>query len=462
MRATRRAFLGGAVATAGLPLIGPAIAATAPKVIEPKPVSHQLAPDGYPKTAVWAYDGASPGPEIRLGQGARLERRLVNGLDQPTTIHWHGIRVPNGMDGVPDLTQTAVAPGESFDYAFDVPDAGTYWYHAHWASPEQVGRGLHGPLIIEEAESAPDIDADLVLALDDWLLNEAAQIEPNFAIPMQMSHGGRIGNFVTTNARHDFTQDVQQHQRLRLRLINMANARIFPLALQGLDGWVVAYDGMPLAQPEKVTSELVMGPAQRIDLLVDVTAAEGGEAYLVRLDDDGGMVQAAFPVTARASLTRRPDPVALPPNPGHAMGTLGSAQTAPMKIEGGAMGRLSRASVEGREMGFREMIGQGQFWAMAGQAGLHDTPLVTASMGETVRIPIENDTVFPHAMHLHGMHFREVLGDGAMGPMRDTLLIAARERREIAFVADNPGDWLFHCHMLGHAASGMMQWVRVV
>lgn len=460
MRPTRRAFLAATAATIGAPLMGRAAVAGA-TVIEPRAARHQLAPEGYPKTEIWGYDGSLPGPELRFAQGERLERRLINGLDQPTTIHWHGIRVPNGMDGVPELTQDAVAPGDTFDYAFDLPDAGTYWYHAHWSSPEQVGRGLHGPLIVEEAEGAPELDTELVLVLDDWLLTEQAEIDADFAMPMQMSHGGRVGNFITTNARYDYSQPVRQNERLRLRLINSANARIFPLALQGFDGWIIAYDGMPLAEPEKIPEELLLGPAQRVDLLVDVTAEEGAQAQILRLTNEGSVLQADFPVTGRASLARRSAPAALPANPGHAMGILTDAQTTVMKIEGGAMGQLSRATVEGKQMGFREMANQGQYWAMAGQAGFHDTPLVDAARGETVRIPIENETMFPHAMHLHGMHFREVLADGGLGPMRDTLLVAARERREIAFVADNPGDWLFHCHMLGHAASGMLQWVRV-
>jgi len=460
MTPTRRSFLAGGAAIVGLPPFARA-AASGPSVIAPRAARHQLAPDGYPATEIWGYDGALPGPELRYRQGDTLRRRLVNGLDQPTTIHWHGIRVPNAMDGVPDLTQDAVEPGAEFEYEFALPDAGSYWYHAHWASPEQVGRGLHGPLIVDEAEGAPDIDADVTLILDDWLLTDQAEIDPDFAMPMQMSHGGRIGNFVTTNARYDFSREVQKYQRLRLRLINSANARIFPVALDGLDGWIVAYDGMPLDQPEKVSSELVIGPAQRVDLLVDVVAEDGAMAGLVRLTQEGRAVQASFPVSGQASLVRRKAPSPLPPNPSHTIGALASARSVPMRIEGGAMGRVSRASFEGREMGFGDMIDRGQYWTMAGQAGLHDAPLVAADMGETVRIPIANDTVFAHAMHLHGMHFREVLQDGGMGPMRDTLLVGARERREIAFVADNPGDWLFHCHMLGHAASGMMQWVRV-
>ncbi|WP_412563648.1 multicopper oxidase domain-containing protein [Thalassobius sp. MITS945101] len=154
----------------------------------------QLAPADYPMTEVWGYDGLAPGPVLRFQQGERLQRRLVNALEQPTSIHWHGIRIDNAMDGVPGLTQAAVPPGGHFDYDFALPDAGSYWYHAHWASPEQVGRGLHGALIVEEDE-APEVDRDEVLVLDDWRLNpEDAQIMADFDNRHDLSHAGRYGN----------------------------------------------------------------------------------------------------------------------------------------------------------------------------------------------------------------------------------------------------------------------------
>ena len=125
------------------------------------------------------------------------------------------------------------------------------------------------------------------------------------------------------------------------------------------------------------------------------------------------------------------------------------------------MGRMNQATFGGEQMSFRQLAGANQFWAFNGMVGMSETPLAELGRGQTVRLAIFNDTVFPHAMHLHGMHFREVLAGDALGPMRDTLLMDGGERREIAFVADNPGDWLFHCHMLSHAVSGMMTWVQV-
>ncbi len=461
---TRRAFIGQTAAVLGLAVSGRQVSATShtPATLTARDASVQLAPEGYPPTSIWGYEGRAPGPAIRVPQGERVRRRLVNDLPQPTSVHWHGIRIDNAMDGVSGLTQEAVAPGQAFDYDFVAPDAGTYWYHAHNRSWVQVARGLHGPLIVEEAEP-PEVDHEETLVLDDWLLDpETALIDDSFDLPMRMSHGGRIGNLITTNGRFDLSTPVSRHSRMRLRLINASNARIFPLQLAGLRGWTVALDGMPLATPEPLEDVIVLAPAQRADLIVDVTAEEGETAHFVRIGNDGQPVsQLAFPVSGSAAQTPRAAPAALPPNPGVGIRSLTDARPLRLVMSGGAMGRMDSAFLGGERLGFRELAARGRFWAFNEMAEMTQTPLADLSLGEPVRLEIVNETVFPHAMHLHGMHFREIRDGRPVGPMRDTLLVAARETREIGFVADNPGDWLFHCHMLSHAESGMMTWVRV-
>ncbi|WP_339108563.1 multicopper oxidase family protein [Thioclava sp. GXIMD4216] len=422
----------------------------------------QLAPEGYPATPVWSYDGTIPGPVIRAVQGSRLERRLTNMLEVPTSIHWHGIRIENAMDGVAGLTQAAVPSGESFDYAFDLPDAGTYWYHAHKNSMEQVARGLSGALIIEEP-TPPDVDRDEVLMIDDWLLDpETGLFVDDFAAPMTRSHGGQIGNLVGVNGRYDYRLPARQNERLRLRLINAANARIFGLKLEGMTGWTVALDGMPLGAPEPVTDTLVLAPAQRIDLIVDVTAEEGETAgVLFAAADESWRLLAEVPVTGRAGSTLRGAPEPLPRNPRMEIAGIEVAPVLDMPLQGGAMRGLDGARFNGQQLDWQELVQQGQFWALAGQVGLGDTPFATLSRGETLRIRMKNETIFPHAMHLHGMHFRVRKEDGTLGPLRDTVLVMPNEVTEIAFLADNPGKWLLHCHMLGHAASGMTNWIEV-
>ncbi|MBY6002351.1 multicopper oxidase family protein [Salipiger bermudensis] len=455
---TRRALCAGLAAAA---VARPAFASPASELTARK-ASVQIAPEGYPATEVWSYDGTIPGSLIRARQGARLQRRLVNALDVPTSVHWHGIRIDNAMDGVAGLTQDPVAPGAVFDYDFALPDAGTYWYHAHTNSMEQVARGLSGPLIVDEPE-APDVDRDEILMLDDWLLDPETGgfIEP-IGHPMMMSHGGRTGNLVGVNGRYDFALTSRRHDRLRLRLINAANARIFVLRLQGMVGWTVALDGMPLDTPEALAGEIILAPAQRIDLIVDVIAEEGEPAgLLMQQDDDGWVALADMTISGSSARAARPAPKALPPNPRTDLPELAGARQLEMAMEGGAMAGMESAVFEGQRLGLRELASRGQFWALAGQAGRSDTPFASLSRGETVRLRLTNETVFPHAMHLHGMHFREIRADGSLGPLRDTILSLPQVPLEIAFASDNPGKWLFHCHMLAHAASGMTTWIEV-
>ncbi len=438
----------------------PASAAITPKArLEARPGTARLAPAEYEPTPIWGYDGGVPGPTIRVRQGERLDREFLNNLPQASTIHWHGIRIDNAMDGVPELTQAAVPPGGVFDYGFTLPDAGTYWYHPHNRTWEQLARGLYGALIVEEPE-APDVDRDEVLLIDDWRLTETAQIAENFGAMHDWSHGGRIGNWITVNGDGYWTSDARQNDRLRLRLVNPSNARIFNLSLKGLSGWVVALDGQPLSVP-KQAGQLQLAPAQRADLIVDVTADADTEASLVSHERGGSYAVAVFRV-GRAEAERRIEgPGPLPANPVTETGPLQDARAVDLVMDGGAMGGMRSAVLNGTETDIRTLVSQGKAWAFNGQAEMTDTPLLSARTGETVRIRMENRSRWPHAMHLHGHHFRQVLQEERMGPLRDTLLVQSGATAEIAFVADNPGDWLLHCHMVEHAAAGMMTWLKV-
>lgn len=457
---TRRTFLAGSTALLALKPLA-ASAQTSSGIMRASSADMQLLPAAYPKTSIWGFGGTMPGTEIRVQKGERVQLKLENDLPQPTSVHWHGIRIDNAMDGVSGLTQSAVPTGATFDYDFVTPDAGTYWYHAHNRSFEQVARGLYGALIVEEPD-ALDIDREEVLILDDWLIDpDTGQIEGEFEAAHERSHAGRVGNFIATNGIPNLALNAKKNERLRLRIINAANARLFELRLQGLEGWTVALDGMPLSVPKAIDGSIVLGPAQRVDLIVDVVADAGETANLIRIDRQEAFSQVAFEVDGQASLTRRQAPAPLPPND-YEMVDLANARTINLHMEGGAMGGLRSASYNGEKQSFRQLVQAGQFWAFNGAVGGMDgAPLGELARGESVRLSIFNDTSFPHAMHLHGMHFHEVAEDGSLGPLRDTTLIFGGEKRDIAFVADNPGDWLFHCHMLSHAASGMMAWMKV-
>ncbi|MGY9046328.1 MAG: multicopper oxidase family protein, partial [Rhodobacterales bacterium] len=290
-----------------------------------------------------------------------------------------------------------------------------------------------------------------MLILDDWLLDpETAQIDPDFTSRHDRSHAGRRGNFIATNGHYDYSLDVRQNERLRLRLINAANARIFVLSLAGMEGWTVALDGMPLSKPEPFNDPLILGPGQRADVIVDVTAKFGEMAHLIRIEDQEGMSQVAFPVGGQAMAARRRAPAALPKNLKMELPDLESAVYMRLNMQGGAMGTLDAAILNGQRKTFRKLVEANEFWAFNDTIGMTETPLANVAAGQAVKLEIYNDTSFPHAMHLHGMHFCEIGQNGALGPLRDTLLMFGGETRTIGFIADNPGDWMFHCHILEH------------
>ncbi|NVO54858.1 multicopper oxidase family protein [Rhodobacteraceae bacterium B1Z28] len=456
MNFNRRQILQTAAAMSLLPL---SVRAEVPS-LEARVTSQRLAPDGFPNTEVWSLGGTVPGTPLRLKQGERLQRRLLNNLPQATSVHWHGIRIDNAMDGVPGLTQDPVPTGGGFDYEFTVPDAGTYWYHAHNKSMEQVARGLYGPLIVEEA-TPPDVDQDLVLMLNDWRLDpETTQIVDDFDNGHDLSHAGRLGNLVTINGAFDPAYSVKRHERLRLRLVNASNARIYDIGLDGLSGWIVALDGMPMETPLAVSASFPLAPAQRVDLVVDVRTEEE-TANLISIEQDGAYGLVRFDIAGASARALSEDITALPSNPLPQMADVHSAPLHRMVLQGGAMRWLESARIGDAMLTGRELAQLGRFWALNGYAERPSDPFLDAPLGSLHRIEFVNETVFPHAMHLHGHHFRLVLEDGSLGPWRDTVLVDRGQTRQIALMADNPGDWLLHCHMLGHAASGMMSWFRV-
>ncbi len=411
------------------------------------------------RTEIWGYEGLVPGPDLRLPRGGRLIRRFVNELPQPSTIHWHGIRLQNAMDGVPELTQAVVQPGEEFLYDFTVPDAGTFWYHSHNQSWEQVARGLYGAIVVDEPDP-PEVDRDDVLLIDDWRLTAEGEIDESFGAMSDWSHAGRLGNWLTVNGNGAWHAAVGHNSRLRLRLVNTANARVFTLTMKGLEGWMVAQDGQPLDAPVPA-NWITLAPGQRTDLIVDVMAMPGEEGSLAAVDRNQVFRLATFMVAGESRTVRLGEPEPLPANPNPALGSIETARRVTLTMSGGAMGRMTGATLSGQYLGMADLVERGKVWALNGSADMPDKPLIDAALGETVRLTIVNETAFPHGMHLHGHHFRQVFANGSTGPWRDTILLQGAETLEVAFVADNPGDWLLHCHMLEHAVAGMNTWIRV-
>ena len=470
MKASRRTLL---KTIAALPLFG--------ACASPRSTSHELrliaraarqriVPQPYPESDVWAYDGSVPGPLLKVRQGDRLRVALENRLPEETTVHWHGVRVPNAMDGVPHVTQPPVAPGGRFIYEFTLPDAGTYWYHPHLSSHEQVARGLYGVLIVEEHEPLP-VDRDVAWVLSDWRLKPDATLREDFDNLFDLTHAGRVGNTVTLNGRftaRDGTFTVRSGERIRLRILNAAVARIFRLHFADHVPAVIALDGQPVA-PHVEKAGIVLGPGMRADVVLDCTRDPGSRAEVT---DDfyprmaGRITEIVYDKAPAARSAIRSDRLALTsnrlpePDPER-------AERHEIVFEGGAMGTIREALFEGERTSLAQLVRNHHLaWTMNGTAtkGHAHRPLVTLPRGRHCVLALRNDTAWHHPMHLHGHVFRVISRNGrptAHREWRDTVLMEPRERVDIAFVADNPGDWMLHCHVLAHQAGGMTTMVRV-
>lgn len=463
MTPTRRDFLMGASALTLSPMLPKLSLASGGDGLfdltaEPRELS--LVGDEGPLSPLWTYNGGLPGPEIRVQKGERVRVNFTNRLEEPTSVHWHGIRIENAMDGVAGLTQDPVMPGDSFTYDFLAPDAGTYWYHAHNRSWNQVARGLYGPLIIDEPQRPFDADHDLTLMIDDWrLVGEGTLDVASIGQLMDWSHGGRLGNYISVNGKLAQTLNLQRGEPYRLRLINAANARVFEFDPNRFGAKVMGYDGQNLPEPVSLTyAPLLLGPAQRVDLLVipeedfELEAFVNDRAYpITRFSVSGGR-ETAMPVPA-ITANQLPEPA------------VRNAKRVRIEMTGGAMGGQVDMTFQGRPVTRQVMQDYGQLWAFNGVANLTQEPMFGVELGETIVIETINQTRWVHAMHVHGHHFRVLSRSGAQvedgQPWRDTFLIGAQQTTEIAFVADNPGKWLYHCHMLEHAAAGMNSWFQV-
>jgi FtsP/CotA-like multicopper oxidase with cupredoxin domain len=461
---SRRRFIAAGLAATAIPLAGrPGLAQTADgfRTITLRSGEALLRGPGAAPTPIWGYDGVVPGPTIRIRRGDEVKARVVNRLAQPTAVHWHGLRLDNRMDGVPHLTQAPIAPGGSFDYRFTAPDAGTFWYHPHWHSGEQLDRGLYGLLIVDEGRPV-EVDRDVALLLDDWRLDQSGRIHESFGNMHDAAHEGRYGNHLTANGLPSIEIPVAANERVRLRLVNVANARVMPVRIAGHAATVIAIDGQP-AEPFLLDrSRVVLTPGGRCDVFIDATLAPGVSADIL-VDTGRDEVAVARLIYAAGAPKRaaRLGPIrALPSNPLPERMDFVGALKLDVPLEGGAMSAMMMGMMRGGAgMDARRL------WALGGRAAdAHSgPPLFSVKRGRTVMLAMKNDTRFPHGMHVHGHHFRvlDALDDGWKPWWHDTLLILAERTARIAFVADNPGKWMLHCHMIEHQDAGMAAWFEV-
>jgi FtsP/CotA-like multicopper oxidase with cupredoxin domain len=421
----------------------PAAGATARRphrgaVLRAKPAKVSIGPR---TVTTWTYDGLLPGPRIEATAGGLVRAKLVNGLPAETTVHWHGIRLDARMDGAPGYTQKAVPPGGTFDYVFTVPDPGTYFYHSHVGM--QNDRGLYGPLIVADPHEPLGYDQEFTVVLDDWV--DGVGGTPDDALRSTLL-GGVVGElrhpYHLVNGRAAETPEVfvsKPGRLVRFRVINAAADTAFRVALGGHRMAVTHTDGFPCA-PVAVDTFLI-GMGERYD-------------FLVRLDDG------AFPLVAEAEGKRarafaivRTSPRAAAPRSDVRLRELSQRMLRYADLTSRQADTLPRPSRSVTvTLGMRP---SGNEWTLNDRLAA-DPMRLQVERGETIRIVLDNQSPMWHPMHLHGHTFQVRTSSGPRGPRKDTVNILPRERLNIDVRADNPGEWMFHCHNLYHQEQGMM------
>ena len=425
-------------------------------------------------TAVtWAYNGAVPGPEIRVGAGDVLRATFTNMLDEPTTIHWHGIALRNDMDGVPGVTQPDVEPGRDFTYEFTAPDPGTFWFHPH--SGLQLDRGLYAPLIVEDPDEPGRYDREWTVVLDDWADGIGQPAEATLA-DLRAGRGAHAAHTGGGGPRSELLSgpggdvayplfllngktpkdpvvfDAKPGERIRIRILNAASDTAFRVALGDHILTVTHTDGFPVDPVEG--DAVLVAMSERYDVLVTV-AGPGVFPLVARAEGKGNQALGVIRAAADAALPPgdvRPDELA-----GRVLSAGDLVAAAGAALPAGRPDRTHRVVLGGGTDGYQ--------WTINGKT--HDPESHRADdrlevrQGERVRIVFDNRTTMFHPMHLHG-HTFQIDRRGAPGPRKDSLIVRPEERIVFDFVADNPGQWMLHCHNLYHQVGGMATMVSYI
>jgi FtsP/CotA-like multicopper oxidase with cupredoxin domain len=412
--------------------------------LEARVVELEITP-GF-KTPIWTYNGVLPGPYIRAAVGDTVIVHFKNSLPEETTIHWHGVRVPNEMDGAPGMTQAPIPPGGEFRYEFVVRDAGTFWYHPHLNSAAQVGWGLYGPFVVEDPAERARFGDDLVLVLSDMSLDEKGALLPKDNGGPFGDLFGREGNVLLVNGKVRPRLKVRAGKPQRWRIINAARARYYGFALRGHTFVRIGGDGGLAARPERL-SRLTIVPGERMDVVFTPSAAPGSLTTLRWLATDRGY----------GTTFNRPPEAMLDIETIDAPAVTAAAvperlrEIRPIDVRAATPHTLDLTITrEGNtvEMGINGVPS----WKAA---PLH------ARVGDTHVWTVKNDSAFDHPFHLHGFFF-QVLDETRVPEWKDTVNVPVKSSVRLAVAFDErPGMWMFHCHILDHAEVGMMGHVHV-
>jgi FtsP/CotA-like multicopper oxidase with cupredoxin domain len=398
----------------------------------------------------WTYNGGLPGPLIKTRVGDRLIVHFKNELDEPTTVHWHGVRVPIEMDGVPDISQPDVKKGETFVYDFIVRDAGLYWYHPHVMSAAQVGFGLYGALLVEDPEDGVGVDDQLTLVLSDIGFDSKGVLEPADSGGSAGMVFGREGEYVLANGRRRPVLKARPGAPQRWRIVNAAKSRFFYLDMDGQPFTVIGTDGGFQEKPT-TTDILLVTPGERVDVIV-TPKGKAGTPLAVRgmLYNRGyGSVEyRSVEEVMMIEFTKEPPVVAKPVTVTRVLPVPSIEGATPVDI------LLTLPPMQNNKSEFQ--VNGVPFWK---------AKPYSAKLGEKQLWIVNNDSDWDHPFHLHGFFFQIVDEAGKpVGPLalKDTVNIPMKATVRLLVTFDErPGEWMFHCHILDHADGGLMGTVMV-
>jgi FtsP/CotA-like multicopper oxidase with cupredoxin domain len=476
---TRRQFLASSAACGFASAVTPLIASAAAQAASPVLLRAESRVIEIGGRAAKVYglvrEGGQQGLALQAGQDFRV--RLENALDAPTLIHWHGLTPPFGQDGVPDLPQPLLKPGESFDYAFPLDTPGTHWMHAHTLQEQQL---LAAPLIVADPGDASADEQEVVVLLHDFSFKSPEELltgltggsMPGHGMPGMGVHGASGGghgghgsggvamdiNDIEYDAylASDRTLDdpevfrVERGGALRLRIINGATATAFWIDTGMLEGEAIAVDGNAIVPVPGRRFPLGMG--QRIDIRLRLPSEEG--AWPVLALREGAVQRTGFVLATAGGQVRRTAPA-------------GDMAAAPLDLAFEAyLGTPKPLPDKPAHRTHPVLLGgtmEGYVWTINGKLWGEHRPLPVQT-GERVELVMRNDSMMGHPMHLHGHHFQVVAINGRriQGARRDTVWLPPQSEVTVAFDASNPGTWAFHCHHLYHMATGMMTVVEYV
>jgi suppressor of ftsI len=448
---------------------------------------------GRPYT-MYAFNGQYPGPLIEATRGATITVAFTNHLPQPTSVHWHGIRLDNANDGTPELTQPAIPPGGRFTYRLRFPDAGIYWYHPHVREDIQQELGLYGNILVRSASGGDYSPANReeVLILDDLLVGSDGLVPLGREAPTHALMG-RFGNTLLVNGGTSYRLSVKQGEVVRFYFTNAANTRTFNLSIPGARMKAVGSD-VGSYERETWVASMVIAPAERY--VVHVRFDRPGRFALVNrvrgLDhlygrffaesDTLGLIDVG-PARERHDLARsfatlRTDSGAVELERFRA-----SADSAPRKdlvltLETHDLPSFTRRLMQIDSIYFTPVEWSGTMpmmnWASTGRQVrwiLRDPATGKENMdidwrfrrGEPVRIRLVNQRQAFHGMqhpiHLHGQRFLVLAVNGVPNRnlvWKDTVLLPAGSVVDILLDPSNPGRWMLHCHIAEHLSAGMM------